>query len=117
MMTISYASRSLDNGQSHHQINRDHWIEQLLQVSGCDLSGAAKVVAVSIALNVDETGRTNLPAETIADLCGMDARAFRRRVHKLVAAGWIGVNRSGGRNPSSYWLMTPTSDMGGYAHV
>jgi hypothetical protein len=111
MPTALHAPDSRHKGQKTHITNlsdRDTWIDQLLQVEACELSGAAKVVATCIALNLNlETGRCHRSSGQLAIECGLDERSVRRRVQKLESSGWIGVDHSGGRWPNSFWLRTP----------
>jgi len=104
--------------------DRDDWLELLLQVKARELSGAAKLVGVAIALHLDpETMRCEQSREAIADFCGMDARSVRRMVAKLEAEGWLGVDRTLGYFANSFFLRTPDepaaapSINGGCAHV
>jgi len=121
MMTISHAPTSPNKGKNQNIINRD-WIGEILQVEARELRGPEKVVAICVALHVDQTGRCRRSSALLAEACGMDERSVRRRLEKLVGAGWVGVDRSGGRHPNSFFLMTPPSDVapsskGGRAHV
>jgi hypothetical protein len=75
--------------------DRDDWMERLLQIKASELSGAAKLVAVCIALHLDlETRRCDRSSELIADELGMDGRSVRRMIRKLEDAGWIDVDRT-----------------------
>jgi hypothetical protein len=89
------------------KINRDAWIEQLLQTSASELRGPEKVVAICIWLHVDQTGKCTRSSALLAEACGMDERSVRRRLEKLEAAGWLGVEHTGGHHENSFWLTTP----------
>jgi hypothetical protein len=123
MTTISNAPDPRNKGQNQYIItNRDAWIEQLLQIEARELRGPEKVVAISIAMHVDQTGRCRKSSALLAEACGMDEGSVRRRLEKLEAEGWIGVEHSGGRYPNSFFLRTPPdvvapSFKGGNAHV
>ena len=88
-------------------LDRDKWIERILQVRASKLSGAAKLVATALALNLDDTGRCERSTEVIADDCGIDLRSVRRMIRKLEAACWLEVNRTVGSRPNSFVIRTP----------
>jgi len=110
MNTALHTSTLRYKGQNNHHItiiDRDAWIAVMLQVEARELRGPEKVVAITIALHVDQTGRCRRSSALLAKACGMDERSVRRRLEKLEAAGWIGIEHSGGHHPNSFWLKTP----------
>jgi len=103
------------------RVDRDRWLEMLLEVRASELSGSAKNAGIAIAMHLNpETGRCeSLTLEEIGERCGMDSRSCRRLIKRLEAAGWLRIKRSTGGIPNQFALITPAAapTVGGRAHV
>jgi Helix-turn-helix domain len=88
--------------------DRDDWIKHILAVG--ELSAAAKVVAVRLAMHLNvETGQCNPSIEKLVSGTGMSESTVRRMIRdELEAEGWIGVDRTRGRHTNSFDLRSPT---------
>jgi hypothetical protein len=86
-------------------LDRDNWMRAIL-ASG--LPDAAARVAMTLALHLHvDTGRCDPPYSILASKSHVSERSAYRLVDLLEHAGWIAIQRTGGRLINRYTLLNP----------
>jgi hypothetical protein len=90
--------------------DRDEWVRALL---ASDLPHAAVRIGISLAFNLHvTTGRLDPTFAALARQSRIPERSIYRLVELLEHAGWIGIQRTGGRSANQYALTNPVTMSG-----